>query len=99
MKYFTMLTLLLMCLFISHTTVYAQCECSTANCDFIIEPGMSNYDFYADELKTAMGVSSLAGKRICIKVGSYSSRIMFRYVEGTASSPVTIKNCGGKAII
>jgi hypothetical protein len=99
MKHFTMLTFLLLCLLISHTTVYAQCECSTGNCDFIIDTNMTDFDYTANELKAAMGVSSLAGKRICIKAGTYTSRIVFRNVEGTSSAPITIKNCDGKAII
>lgn len=99
MKLFTPLFLMLLCLLLCSSDVLAQCECSEANCDYYIEPGMPNYAFYADELKEEMGVTDLSGKRICIKAGNYSSRILFWYVEGSPGAPVTIKNCGGQAVV
>lgn len=99
MKLFTLLCPVVCCLLLCSTDVFAQCECSAANCDYYIEPGMPNYAFYADELKAAMGVTDLSGKRICIKAGNYTSRILFWYVEGSAQAPVTIKNCGGQAVV
>jgi hypothetical protein len=98
MKHFTMLTMV--CLSILYSPdLLAQCACS-GNCDFTITTATSDVDFTASELKTLLGVTSLAGKRICIQAGTYTNkRITFRNVEGTASQPVIIKNCGGQVII
>jgi hypothetical protein len=100
MKKFT-IPMLVLCLLIIGTKSFSQsCACSTGNCDFTITPSMSDVDFTAADLKAAMGVTSLAGKRICIQAGTYTNkRITIRGAEGTLTSPIIVKNCGGLVVI
>jgi len=47
---------------------------------------------------TADGSSVKPGSIVCIKAGNYKF-IKLNYFKGTATSPITIKNCGGQVVI
>jgi hypothetical protein len=39
------------------------------------------------------------GSVICLKAGNTYGRMVFRNLKGTATAPITIKNCGGTAVV
>lgn len=47
---------------------------------------------------TADGSTVKPGSVVCIKAGNYKF-IKLNYFKGTATSPITIKNCGGQVVI
>lgn len=46
---------------------------------------------------TALGIKP--GNVICLKAGNTYGRMVFRNLKGTATAPITIRNCGGTAVI
>lgn len=66
--------------------VYAQSAC---NCDLTIsQSGYYNV--------SSLGV--LPGQTICIQAGTYSS-LTFANLQGSATQPITVKNCGGLVVL
>ncbi|MBT1703726.1 malectin domain-containing carbohydrate-binding protein [Chryseosolibacter indicus] len=97
MKHFYLIVLFLV-LNLYTQQVNAQCECST--CDYVITPTSTDFYIYASEIKAALGVTDLAGKKICIQGGAtYNKNIVFRELTGSASNPIIITNCGGLVTI
>ncbi|MGC1243762.1 MAG: right-handed parallel beta-helix repeat-containing protein [Chryseosolibacter sp.] len=70
------------------TTTSATGECG---CDYIVPATAYRIDVQALGLKP--------GAVICLKAGYAYKNLVFKNVRGTASAPITIKNCGGIATV
>ena len=86
-RLFSVLKLLTILLVLGPIQSWAQC-----NCTFTIAAGSGYVNFDG----AAKGVK--AGDVICVNAGS-TGTIQFSNIKGTATNPVTIKNCGGQVSI
>ncbi|SHH06463.1 T9SS type A sorting domain-containing protein [Flagellimonas flava] len=83
---------LLLCIFFSSFGVIASAQ--SCNCDVTLT-GLSSTTL---NLVWASNVNYSPGDTICIPAGNYAG-IRFYDFEGTATDPVTFKNCGGQVVL
>jgi hypothetical protein len=90
---FALAYILLLALTIVPSWSYAQ----TCGCDFTIPPSTTQGIITWDGGPTGHNVQP--GQTICFQAGTYFNTIRIKNVKGTATSRITIKNCGGQTII
>ena len=86
-RLFSVLKLLTFLLVLAPALSWAQC-----NCNFTIAAGSGYVNFDG----AAKGVK--AGDVICVNAGNIGT-IQFSNIRGSATNPVTIKNCGGQVVL
>ena len=69
----------------------ANATTTECGCDYVVPATAYRIDAKALGLKP--------GSVICVKAGVAYKQLVFKNVRGTASAPVTIRNCGGTAVI
>ncbi|HEU4410418.1 MAG TPA: right-handed parallel beta-helix repeat-containing protein [Polyangiaceae bacterium] len=67
------------------------CVPDATTCDRVLEPNGTGYLAFD-------GTGLAPGSRICLKAGQYGE-LVFKNLLGTASAPIEVTNCGGRAVI
>ncbi len=75
-----------------------ECVAAAGGCDRILEPNSENQILLQGSGYWADDGMDHSGELVCIPAGSYS-HLSFSGLQGTASAPVTITNCGEGQVV